>query len=81
MRQLPQLHEQLQDIHSLQVKPGDVITFKESSVKKMAFSELIRASKTHWGGGFELPAHLQSEGEFGGELNFITHKVMKFNCD
>ena len=62
MRQLPQLHEQLQDIHSLQVKPGDVITFKESSVKKMAFSELIRASKTHWGGGFELLARLQSEG-------------------
>ena len=62
MRQLPQLHEQLQNIHSLQVKPGDVVLIIESSVKKTAFAELICASKTQWGGGFELLARLQSEG-------------------
>ena len=46
MRQLPQLHEQLQNIHSLQVKPGDVVLIKEILVKKMGFAALVCASKT-----------------------------------
>ena len=56
------------NIRSFQVKPGDVVSVKEGSVKKAAFAELIRASKNQWGGASELPAYLQSEGEFSGKL-------------